>query len=195
MVHLLVKLVTVVRRRAEGSGEVRVFDRDHAAGPHGAPHSPEKVDRPAEVLQQEPAVDDVVRAGLIPIVHARRAELDVRQIQLAGGLPSEVELDAVNVDPYHRTLRPDEPRQLKGNVATAAAQVDAPHPRADAGAAEEVHRAGSACSSEELEALVAGLAAADHITLHRAMIRPACWTRYRPSFPEAPHDANAHPVP
>ena len=59
-VHPLVGSERLVRRFAELPVEVCVLDGDRAAGPDRRPHAPQQIDRAAQVLEEEPAEDEIV---------------------------------------------------------------------------------------------------------------------------------------
>jgi hypothetical protein len=88
------------------------------------------------VLEQEPAVDEVITAGLVPVVDVRGAELDVRDSALAGRFPRERQWRIIHVHPGDRTGRPGQRRKLKGHRTAAAPQIQAPHARAQPRAAD-----------------------------------------------------------
>jgi len=126
----------IVRRVAAPPVEVGVLhDQDPAPGDR-RPHPAQQSDRLAQVLEQEPRIHRVEAAGLIPVPHVDRPELDVPELAFRGGSPGQAELDLVGVDAYDRATRRDEPGHLQGDRCAPAADIDGAHTRRQPGASE-----------------------------------------------------------
>lgn len=77
------------------------------------------------MLEQEPAVHQVVLARRTPGVDIASLEDDIPQAALARGLAGEVQLRLIHVQAHHRARRPG---QLQAHRTPAAAQVHASYP-------------------------------------------------------------------
>ena len=155
-----------MRRVREQSLEVRVLDRERAARPHRRPHATQQVERPLHVLEEEAGIHDVVCLWLVPLADVGAPELDVRDARLGGVRARELELHLVHVDPDCPAGRTDEPGELHGDGAAAAAEVEARLPGPDPHVGEELRRLGPPDPGEELKPFVPLASAADDVAGH-----------------------------
>lgn len=118
------------------------------------------------MLEQEPAVDEVVRGVAAPRVDGAEPELGVFQTALCRDAAREIELELIHVEPRDVTVRGHQPCQLETDGTTAAAQVEAMHPRRNAHASEQLGSVWPALPSENLQPVVAHPTAADHASPH-----------------------------
>ena len=139
---------------AERPFEIGILDNDRPADRHGLPHSSQHIDRPAEVLQQESAVRDVVRPGFGPFVDVRRPEFEVVQPLFDGRLRGQRELHLVHVDPHDRAVGSDLPK-LEAHVAAPASQIQAARARCQPDAVEQGRGGGLPAPGQHLQPLIA----------------------------------------
>ena len=118
------------------------------------------------MLEEEPGIDDVVRLRVAPLGDVGTTELDVREARLGGVRPRELELHLVHVDPDRTARRTDEPGELQGDGAAAAAEVEARLPWPDSDVRQESRRLGPADPGEQLQPFVPLAPAADDVAGH-----------------------------
>ena len=160
-----------IRRVAEDTVEVGVLDGNRTAGLDCCPHPLQEIERAAQVLEQEAAEHQVIGFGFLPVVHVRQPELDVRHTALERGGAGEIELHLVHVDPGDEAFGADDPRDLEGHGAAAAAEIESVHPLSEPDGLEELGGIRPARAGEHLEPLVSLDAAADHVSLHAPIVQ------------------------
>jgi hypothetical protein len=96
-----------------------------------------QVDRSTQVLKEEPAEDEIVGARIVPLADVGCTKLHIREPLRGLRSSRQRELHLVHVDSDHVSGRTDEARQLEGDLAAAAAQVDAAHPWRNSDSLEE----------------------------------------------------------
>jgi len=93
--------------------EISVFDEENTPRPDTGPHAAKQSNGLTHVLKQEPAVHDIVAAGLIPVPDVQQPELRVAQPAPHGLAPGQAKFDLVHVDTGDRSPRIDKPGDLK----------------------------------------------------------------------------------
>ncbi len=124
------------------------------------------------MLEQEPAVDQVIAGGLVPVADTRFPEFDVADAFAVRGLPGQREFHHVHVDADDPAGRTGQAREVEGDLAAAASEVDAVKAGSDAGPAEQVSRIGPVHPGQYLQPLVSRLATAQDVPFHLAMGEP-----------------------
>ena len=125
------------------------------------------------MLEQEAGVDDVVCAVGLQLDDVAVHELHVRDGQPTTLLSDEVELDLVGVEAHDRPGGADQCGQEEADIARAATDVEATHPRTDADQAEQRLSALAPHPRQDTKALEARASAGDHVFVGHRTPRPS----------------------
>lgn len=83
------------------------------------------------MLDYVATVNDVVRRHAGDRRHVANAQVDVVQPETMRFLAGEIKLCCVEIQPDYASAGANSPGQLKGDIASAAAEIEASHPSTD----------------------------------------------------------------
>lgn len=150
----------------EHTTEVGVLDDEDSPGSDRVPHGPENVSRTTEMLEKEPAVDEVVRGRLVPVVYIHHPKVDIRTTLHRGRLSRHRELHLVHVDPDHATARTGPPGDLECHLAATASEVETAHGGTYTYPVEEDRGMRQPGPGKNSQPLVTIASTADYISFH-----------------------------
>ena len=101
--------------------------------------------RVRQVEEQQPRDHRVERFGVAELARVRLGEVHVRDATRATTRLGNREQRRRLVDRHHRSARPDEPRELEGDMTHAGPELEHPHALADPGRTQEQRRPGPEC--------------------------------------------------
>ena len=125
------------------------------------------------MLEQEPAVDEIVGSRVAPLIDVAGSELDVGDAPLLRGVAGQVELDLVHVESDHVPGRAGQPSELERDLSASAPEIEAAGVGREPNVLEQVDRVAAPRPGEELKPLVPFATSANDVLGHYEAVR-AC---------------------